>query len=92
MRSKISQEEPNIIQNAENSTLGGMAFQPVQNAWDALTSSLLFGPLRIVMERYIWFTHALIHFQVLSQRSDDLMSLQQKETLFEHGSLILGPN
>lgn len=47
-----------------NSMLDDMEVLLVQKAWDALTKPCLSGPIRPIVEPYMWFKLSLVQFQV----------------------------
>lgn len=49
----------NIVRNAMNSKLAGMAVLFVRKAWDVLSKSCLLEPLRVVIQKFLWFYPAV---------------------------------
>lgn len=80
------------MQSVVYGMLTEIAAQLFQKTWDALTNSCLLGPVRVAIQPYMCFNPAVIHFQILSQRANKLVTLKQIETLFESGTLLPGPD
>lgn len=67
-------KKQNITRNRFNRTLTGMTVPFVPMAWNVITKYCLREPLEVFIELYMCFSHALLQFQILSQRLNGFLS------------------
>lgn len=64
------------VQMAMDRTFTGAVVQLVANDWDAHTKSCSFSSRWLVTELQMWFNPAVIQFQGLLHRSEDILLLK----------------
>lgn len=89
---EVGAKKLDILGDAMNTTLAGMAVHLIQNVWNAQTKSCQLGPLGFLIESYMTFKPAVIQFQLFSQRTDGFVSVRQKESLFKSLLPMAGPD
>lgn len=67
---KIWKEKGNILRHSLRSSYGRTMVQFAHKPWCGPTMSIFLGPLRILINPYIWFNTAMTVLQKLSQQSE----------------------
>lgn len=62
---KVRRGKLSVIEKAGSDALAGMAVQILQKTRNAFTTSCFAGPLRIVLQPYVWFNPFMIQSQIL---------------------------